>query len=218
MSAVAKLFMHLQGAQSGDIAGESVTKNFVGQIELDDWSWSLQPEPDPDNSTKKVPVGSVVSISKLMDRATTPMLVAMKAGDELKVTITLAEAAQTQFGLVIELLHARLIEYSLEAKSEERSVSIEEKWKIDYREISFDHRTNQQSAGSKYEKILRPAWASKGTPGKKGGVEKQIDALLTTMSSEEADKPGTLEALWQRIKKKIDTDQYVEKTEKTEKK
>lgn len=206
MSAVAKLFMHLVGAESGEIAGESVMKNFVGQIELDDWAWSLEPESDPEDSTSKVPVPSVITISKLMDRASTPMMSALRSGDLLTVVITLAEAAETQFGLVIKLKKARLIDYSMEAKSDEKLVTVEEKWKLDYRELSFDHRENQQSKGSKYT-VFRPAWASTETPTK-GNDEKQIRTSLTSIESM---KPGSLNELWDRIKQEIKDGKFAKK-------
>lgn len=191
MSAVAKLYMQLSGAQTGLVKGESRTKNFVGQIELDDWSWSIEPEADPDNSSQKIAVPSVISISKLMDRATTPMLAALRSGDLLDVKITLAEAAENQFGLVITLEQARLIDYSFDVKSEEKGVTVDEKWKLGYRFITFDHRANQQTAGSKY-KVERPAWADDGKTSKKD-VEKEVRTLLSSM------QPGSLNELWDKI-------------------
>ena len=44
MSTAAKLYMKLTGKTQKEIKGESETAFFEGQIELDDWSWSIKAE------------------------------------------------------------------------------------------------------------------------------------------------------------------------------
>lgn len=207
MSEKAKLFMHVESKTSGVIAGDSVTRGFVGQIEIDDWSWNVDPQADPDNKGQKVPVPSEVSFGKLMDRSTMPLLAALRSGDELTVTITLAEAAENQFGLIVELKQARLVDYKFDAKNEEKAASVNEDWKLDYRTISFDHRANQGGQGSKYV-LERPAWAETGVAGKSTTME-QIGVIFKGMKRE------TLDDLWGQIRDKIKNGDFDVKTEPT---
>jgi len=194
MSALAKLFLKLNGPK-GPIAGDSRIRGYMGHIEIDDWSWSLQREKPPSGGDKDlVTVPSAIAFSKLMDRASTPMLTAMKDGDDLTAIITLEETASSQFKLVLKLEEARLLDYGLEIKGDEKGGSAEESWTLDYRVITIE-RTVEGGGTSSY-KFQRPGWASNDAPASgTAKVEVEIGRLVKDLS------PDRLNEVWEKIKK-----------------
>jgi type VI secretion system Hcp family effector len=192
---VAKLFLKLVGTQAGPIKGESQVFNYVDQIEIDDWSVKFEKESNPETGdTLNVP--SVISFGKLLDRATTPMLLAMLIGDSLTATITLEEVAADQFGLNVTLEDARLLNYSMDAKDQEKSTSVEETWTLDYRKIKFQHQSDNRRGTSVYE-LSRPAWASTKSPNSGKDKVSEIAKLAAEF------EPGALDEMWSRVKELI---------------
>jgi type VI secretion system Hcp family effector len=192
---VAKLFLKLVGTQAGPIKGESRIVNFVDQIEIDDWSVKFEKESDSrQGDTLNVP--SVISFGKLLDKATTPMLQAMLIGDSLTATITLEEVAADQFGLIVTLSDARLLEYSMDAKDQEKSATVEETWTLDYRKIKFEHRSDNRKGTSVYE-LSRPAWASTKSPNAGKDKVSEIARLAADFP------PGELDGMWKQVKELI---------------
>lgn len=199
MSSVAKLHLKLfNKTRSAEIKGESRIHGYTDQIEIDDWSWNLKPESRTGSGKGEdsIPVPSVVTLTKVMDSATTSMLLAMTGGDLLTGTITLEEVAADQFSLSIELTDVRLVGCDFDAKDGDKSALIEETWTLDYREIRFHHVW--ANATSTYE-MERPGWA-KSEAG--AGSEKKKIAEMAKIAEEYY--PGQLEAMWTKVKAQIE--------------
>jgi type VI protein secretion system component Hcp len=197
MSSVAKLFLKLVGTQSGEIKGESRVVNYVDQIELDDWSWTLKPEKRP-GTDESIPVPSAISFTKILDRATTPMLLALSVGDLLTATITLEEVAADQFGLELSIEGGRLVDYTMDAKDQEKGALVDETWTLDYRKVTFKHRNTNAQGTSEYE-FKRPDWASNTGPG---GAKQNRESEIAKLAADHP--PGDLDAMWDRVKKLIE--------------
>ena len=129
MSAVANLLMKIGVKGGSTIKGESTIANFEDWIELDEWNWTLgfqtpsEGKRSGERSEESVP--SVLSFGKLMDRASTGMLNAMDKGDELTVTLEMADVSDEPFRLKITLERARLNEYDANFKTDDKGVSLE---------------------------------------------------------------------------------------------
>jgi type VI protein secretion system component Hcp len=195
MSAVANLLMKIEKKGGSTIKGESTIAKFEDWIELDDWNWSLGFETPPEGkgggnrSEESVP--SVLAFGKLMDRASTFMLEAMRDGTELTVTMWMADESDEPFSLEIVLESARLNEYDASFKSDDKSVEIDESWGLDYRTINFAYFIGNEP-GPKVV-LERPAWASPDKP-KGRGPEQEVIKLTEGLS------PDKLEALWVKVK------------------
>jgi type VI secretion system Hcp family effector len=182
MSAVANLHMKIVGANAGEIQGESRINKFAGWIEIDDWTWETAYQKPPGGTEhEKEPVPSVLSFSKLMDRASTIMLKAMITGDLLRVTISMDEqVTDDPFGLTIVLEDARLIEYDADFKTGDKQLSVEEKWSLDYREIRFTYKVGGKAAPD--ARLQRPSWASNDKADGAGGVKASVLKLTDSIT------------------------------------
>lgn len=180
------------------IKGESTIVRFENWIDIDKWNWTLNAEVPPTENasehppgTRAVGVPSVLTFDKLMDRATTSMLVAMNDGDEMNATISMIDVKDQPFGLTIELTGARLIDYDASFKSEDKSVEVEESWTIDYRTIKFVHKIGNKTGATVL--LERPHWATSDRP--KGGAEDEILKLTKDLTA------GKLNEVWALVQK-----------------
>ena len=201
MSAVANVLMKIELAGGKTVDGESTIVGHEGWIEIDDWKWEIKFE-KPESGKGfgggigMVPVPSPLTFSKLMDRASTGMLKEMASVNEMTVRLWMADVSDQPFRLEITIQRARLSDYDAKFNSNEKSVSIEEDWTLDYRKIKFAYFLGNKP-GPEVE-LKRPAWASPGkAKGDQGNEEviKFIRAQLALNPSE-----TELNKLWEKRK------------------
>jgi type VI protein secretion system component Hcp len=214
MSSAAKLFMKLKGTRSGEIKGESEAEGFEGEIELDDWSWTLsrvkaaaakapsstktndaslvssrptQSSTDPNPTTTEP---SVFSFSKQMDRSSTALLSAMASSELLEAWITLEEASDAEFELVIHIEKIRVVEYKMSGKNDKASGEITEDWVFNYESIDFDYKFSPREGKVSVTLTRLPgaSTAAASTP------ESEMRELARKFDLKQ------LEALWDSIK------------------
>lgn len=217
MANTAKLFMKLTAAGSREIKGESEAEGFEGQIEVDDWSWevatrtskkvdkapqspkfddanlrSSRPPPVAESETKTEP--SVFKFSKMMDRSSTALMYAMTSGELLTAVVSMEESSTAEFEIEITLTQVRVTYYEVTGKNDKASGEIEEKWHLNYSDITFDYLPSVlKDKGKLSVKLTRPAGASTDAPRSKE------DELLELAGKFEL---PALEALWEGMKKK----------------
>ncbi len=140
MSAVAKLFMKVnKSTKDGEmIKGESLTEGYEGQIELEDWNWELERTTASAGQDAKAEP-SVFSFTKYLDRSTTSLLNATKAGT-LHAHVTLDDFSDSQLKLSLVMEGVRVTKYSLTGKTDKASGSIEEQWEFNYEYITLDYK------------------------------------------------------------------------------
>lgn len=158
--------MKLTGASSGEIKGGSDDAGFEDQIELEDWNWTL----GKSSGEEKTVEPSTFTFSKLLDPATTAMLSAMCSGEELKAVISLEESSESEFELVVTLEKVRVVNYSLNARSEKDSGEISEDWAFSYTTIHFDYKPSAKE-GKLSARLSRAATASHAAPAR---IQEQI--------------------------------------------
>ena len=200
MSAVANLLMKIGVKGGSTIKGESTIVNFEDWIEVDDWNWTLgfqtSSEGKASGQRREESVPSVLSFGKLMDRASTGMLNAMKQGDELTVTLEMADESDEPFRLKITLESARLNEYDANFKSDDKSVSIEESWGLDYRTIKFEYFIANEPGPQVV--LERPSWASPDKPKGRGQEEEVIKYIGALLDQKFSDRE--LDEQWKKMK------------------
>lgn len=175
MADTSRLFMKLTKKASGDmINGEAVVTEFKNQIELEDWNWNLGRDKS-DGSLARTAVaargaeqlGSVtpspLAISKYMDRSTPSILSAMVADELLTAQITLEEAADVEFALVIDLSNVRVLNYEVDGDVEDKSGQVKERWTLNYEEIKFHYSLPGQQGKATVE-LMRDPDASTDMP------------------------------------------------------
>lgn len=140
MSAVAKLFMKVNKSnKDGEmIKGESLTEGYEEQIELEDWNWELErTKASAGQDAKAEP--SVFSFTKYLDRSTTSLLNATKAGT-LHAQVTLDDFSDSQLKLSLVMEGVRVTRYSLTGKTDKASGTVEEQWEFNYEYITLDYK------------------------------------------------------------------------------
>jgi type VI protein secretion system component Hcp len=200
MSAVANLLMRIVVKGGSTIQGESTIVNFEDWIEVDDWNWALgfqtgsEGKASGERTEESVP--SVLSFGKLMDRASTGMLNAMSKGDELTVTLEMADVSDEPFRLKVTLESARLNDYDANFKTDDKGVSIEESWGLDYRTIEFEYFIANEPGPQ--VKLERPPWASPDKPKGQGAEEEVIKYIGLLLDKKFSDRD--LDDQWKKMK------------------
>lgn len=179
MASHTKLYMKLTGSTQGLIKGESQVAGFKDQIELDDWKWALERKADADVSEP-----SVFGFSKVMDRASTAMLSAMRNGEPLTAVISMEEASQQQFRLLVTLEGVLITQYDVRAQVQDAGGGVDEDWHFDYETVRFDYRATTKE-GMSTATLRRPPGASKTAPDSN---EQKIVELARPLSKEQLDK------------------------------
>ncbi len=159
MSSSARLYMSLivnKGAKQ--VAGDVLDPDYEQEIEIEDWEWKLtgpersgKVDADADADGKATSLRTTASeftFTKVMDRASTQMLSLLASGEELSAVVTLVQTSDIPFKLVAHLEKARISGYTLNAKDEEKSTSIEESWVFNYETITLEHEPEQSRAKS----------------------------------------------------------------------
>jgi type VI secretion system Hcp family effector len=200
MSAVANLLMRIGVKGGSTIQGESTIANFEDWIEVDDWNWALgfqtASEGKASGGRSEESVPSVLSFGKLMDRASTGMLNAMSKGDELTVTLEMADVSDEPFRLKITLESARLNDYDANFKTDDKGVSIEESWGLDYRTIKFEYFIANEPGPQVV--LERPSWASPDKPKGQGPEEEVIKYIGLLLDQKFSDRD--LDDQWKKMK------------------
>ena len=177
--------MKVTGAKSGEIKGGAEDEEFKDQIELEDWNWTLGKAQSEAGGVEP----SVFSFSKTMDRSSTSLLGAMASGEELAVVVSLEEASDSEFELVLTLSKVRVIDYSMSAKNDKASGEVTEEWVFNYNAIRFDYKPTPRE-GKMTAVLTRTADARTASPP---STEDEILGLARRLN------PRQLKDLWPRV-------------------
>lgn len=176
MAENARLFLKLtEVGGANPILGEAMVTEFAGQIELEDWNWTLSRDASDgslgrgkggtgDNAGRGSVSPSPLAVSKYVDRSTPSLLEAMNASKILEGELTLEEAADVEFEVKISLKQVRLVSYELEADVEDRGGELREKWTLNYEEIKFVYKVPGGGGAAVDAVIKRDPAASTDAP------------------------------------------------------
>jgi type VI secretion system secreted protein Hcp len=92
------MFLLITGAKSGKIKGESLDDAHKDEIQVLRWSWGMQSKSDlATGQAKGRATVQDLKIVKKVDRASTPLMVALRTNEEIKeAVLTLRKAGQPQ--------------------------------------------------------------------------------------------------------------------------
>jgi type VI protein secretion system component Hcp len=183
----ARLFMLLSDP-SGPIKGESRVVGREDWIELNDWNWELEPARNKDDAKAVRP--SVLSFTKIMDRATTAMLTAMRKGTVLSASIRMEEdASLDMFDLNVQLDKVRVLSYDVSTQPGDTRLEVVETWTFDYDSLSLQYKPDAKS-GTMAVQLTRPAGSSTESSH---GKARKFEELSEDMSVQD------LALIWQRM-------------------
>jgi len=136
MSAL-NLYLDLRAEGNQQVKGECEVQDFVGCIELDDWSWSLDMEQQQGQSNA---IPTLFEFSKAPCVASTAMMSALVSGKPYPTAkISLLDATDTHLQVVVQLEQVRVMEYQLSGRDGNAAATLDETWTFDYSKISFEY-------------------------------------------------------------------------------
>lgn len=147
MAEHARLFMHLTGAETGMIKGESTVPGRRDWIGIDDWSWSMNRKAVSGGSETVEP--TKLMFSKLMDRSSTAMLLAMRRGTLMNATIKMDDADLNAVKLEVQIKKLRIISYAFRTQASDKQTSIQEDWEFDYEAVGFEYQPDSRTGAMK---------------------------------------------------------------------
>jgi type VI secretion system secreted protein Hcp len=137
-------FLHVQAKRAGKIKGEATTPGHEDDIVITTWSWGFAAS-SAIGSTQVTARRSykALTMTKAIDRASTPLMSALANNDELKeakLTLRRAGGAQDDF-YVVKLANARVASLDQSLDAEGRTV---ETFSIVFNKIDVEYRLQQK--------------------------------------------------------------------------
>ncbi|MDO9600207.1 MAG: type VI secretion system tube protein Hcp [Azoarcus sp.] len=161
------IFLKIEGARMGPIKGEAQDQVHKDEIDILSWTWGMQ-----GNASATATAGSrsggasQVSVTELIltkgfDRASTALLVALRANEQIKratLTVRKAGGPKAVEYLVMVLENARIRALDLSGDGGE---NITETIAISFQKVSIEYRGQDPSGGgnavSRFETDLTPS-------------------------------------------------------------
>jgi type VI secretion system secreted protein Hcp len=143
------MFLMLEGARTGVVAGESTDSAHPNEIEVLGWSWGM--------TTSQTMSGggagsksslSLIRIRKLVDTATTPLMSVMRHNEAIKqavLTVRKAGGVQIDF-LIITVKGGRITSYEIAAPS---GPVVSEEFSIAFEQIEVQYYAQDQKGARK---------------------------------------------------------------------
>ncbi len=148
MPTFSRLYLQLKDATTNSpVTGEATDQGYRNQIQISSVSWDMsRSKTEAAGGTRGRAEPEEFEFSKLMDRASTPMLTKMRHGALLTAVLTLDSPEDSSFKLTITLEGARISSYKIDIKDGEKSGEIKEDWSFIYSEIKFEYKTLEDGA------------------------------------------------------------------------
>jgi type VI secretion system secreted protein Hcp len=146
------MFLKATGQRSGEIVGESNDKNFVGQIDVVDWSWGMTaPSALGGQRTGRVQL-SELKIVKRADKASTSLMAVLNTNEVMpNAVLTVRKAAGSGPPLpyfVVKLTQARINSYAVNSTiGHDGTPELLEHLSLSFKSITIDY-TPQSATGA----------------------------------------------------------------------
>lgn len=147
---VGDMFLHVKGARAGVIKGESIDADHKGEIEVLAWSWGMESKSDLHSgaATGRATVKDL-KIVKRVDRASAPLMLALRTNETITATLTLRKAGAPQLEYVIVTLEqGRVTSIGIDAGDARGGAELLEHLSLSFNKISFKY-VPQKADGSK---------------------------------------------------------------------
>lgn len=148
------MFLNLEGRMTGAVRGESNDRQFRGQIEVIDWSWSgerTRGTGGGSRATAALLALGHLKVIKRVDSATTPLVHAMSTGEDFstfELTIRKAGGAEPLPFFVVRLGAGRIWAYEVNSQSmPDGPPELIETVSFGFDEIEFDYTTQTGAGG-----------------------------------------------------------------------
>jgi len=143
------MFLKVNGARSGAIAGESQAQGHKNEIEVLAWSWGMQGRPSlgGGGASGKATIREL-RITKRVDKASTALMSALRANEPMEALLTLRKVGKTPLEyLKIKIEEGRITSLDIEAGDPSNSPALFERVSFSFNRISVEY-TPQAPDGS----------------------------------------------------------------------
>lgn len=135
------MFLSVNGASSGAIAGESQDSAHKNEIEVLGWSWGMEGKYDlaTGAASGKATVREL-RIIKRVDKASTALMASLRHNETVKAKLTLRKSGKTQLEyLVIEIEDGRVVALEINAGDAQNSGAMVERIAFTFNKITVTY-------------------------------------------------------------------------------
>jgi type VI secretion system secreted protein Hcp len=157
------MFLSLSGAKAGAIAGEAQDSDHKNEIEVLGWSWGMAAKTDVSSGLKtgRATVREL-SIIKRVDKASTPLMSALRSNEIVKGTLTLRKAGKSPLEyLKISFENGLVNSYDVQAGDVTGSAALVERVTFSFQKITIDYTPQgpdgRAQGGMMYSDMWMPA-------------------------------------------------------------
>ena len=161
------MFLKIEGARMGPIKGEAQDQLHREEIDIYGWNWGMQGNASAtatagsrSGGASQISVRELV-VTKGFDRASTALLVALRANEQLKsvvLTVRKAGGAKAVEYLVMTMENARI--RSVDLSGADGSDTVVEQVAISFLKVAIEYRGQESSGGgnavSRFETDISP--------------------------------------------------------------
>jgi type VI secretion system secreted protein Hcp len=136
------MFLSVNGARSGAIAGEAQDSKHKNEIEVLGWSWGMQGRRDLGGGGQATGRATIreLSILKRLDKASTALMSALRTNESVKAKLTLRKTGKTQLEyLLIEIEDGRVNSLEIEAGDVSGSSTLVERVTFSFNKIAVTY-------------------------------------------------------------------------------
>ncbi|HWK12723.1 MAG TPA: type VI secretion system tube protein Hcp [Vicinamibacterales bacterium] len=141
------MFLSVNGARAGAIAGEAQDSSHKNEIEVLGWSWGMQGHRDLGGggaATGKATIREL-RVLKRVDKASTALMSALRTNEQIKATLTLRKAGKSPLEyLKISIEEGRVNSLEIEAGDVSGSSTLVERVSFTFNKISVEYTPQGQ--------------------------------------------------------------------------
>lgn len=154
------MFLSVNGASSGAIAGESQDSAHKNEIEVLGWSWGMEGKYDlaTGKASGKATVRELRVIKRL-DKASTALMGALRHNEPVKAKLTLRKSGKTQLEyLVIEIEDGRVVSLEITAGDTVNSGAMVERISFTFNKITVTYTPQGPDGQARGATIFEDDW------------------------------------------------------------
>jgi len=136
------MFLSVNGAKSGAIAGEAQDSSHKNEIEVLGWSWGMQGHRDLGGGGQATGRATIreLRILKRVDKASTALMSALRTNESIKAKLTLRKTGKTQLEFfMIEIEDGRVNSIEIEAGDASGASTLVERVSLTFNKIAVTY-------------------------------------------------------------------------------
>ena len=156
------MFLSVNGARSGAIAGEAQDSKHKNEIEVLGWSWGMQGKPSlaGGGASGKSTIREL-RITKRVDKSSTALMSALRTNEVIKAVLTLRKAGKTQLEyLKITIQDGRVMSLDIEAGDSGGGSTLIERVSFTFSKIDVEYTPQGQDGQALGGTMFSDQWTA----------------------------------------------------------